>query len=204
VGIRKDAFVRDLVRVIIASMQDAQREWAQVVQEVGADPVRAADIIWAGAHRLPNIGYDRISMDSVRDLLRLSHATAPTIDQLPAYFVRYLKSKEGVTGFKVAPSDEKNVLAIFVRYRRGVVPPNAPIEEEPNENQLLLLISKTFRLRELMGALYEYLNKTQIKRDYDRVYTTGSHQRIKFASQKNPIFVYGVILKYLDSLDRGF
>lgn len=202
-GVRKNAFVRDLVRVIIATLQDAQREWSQVIPEVGADPVGAVNLIWGNRQRFPNIGHDRVSVNMINELFRLAHSTAPSIDQLPVYFLKYLNAKKGVTGFVVTPTDERNLLRIFEANKKGTNVPNV-VEEESNENITLLLIAKNFRLRDLITAVYEYLNKTQIKRDYDRVYATQSHQRVRLASERNPTCVYDVVLKYLDSLDRGF
>lgn len=176
-GIRKNEFMRDLVRVIVANMLAAQKEWAEVVKEVGAHVVDAVNLIWTNKQRFPNISYDRVPAERVKELMDKSEATASDRSLVPQYLIRYLKAGKMTYGFEVTPTDEK---------------------------ALINLLSDVTSKENMMKDLYTYLNRVQIKREYDRVYATGAHQRVRLASQKNPVFVYGVVLKYLDSLDRGF
>jgi hypothetical protein len=174
-GIKKDAFFRDMVRVVTAQQQAVQREWAEVVREVGPDVIGAVNLVWGNRQRFPHIGRDRFSMDRVKELLSFASATIERTEQLPEYILRYLKSKYA-SFFQITVTDERNIKQLLAQ--------NAGTEN-------------------IIKALYEYLNKTLIKREYDKIYVTDVHKR-RLASQKNPVFVYSVVLKYLDSLDRGF
>jgi hypothetical protein len=177
-GIRKDAFLRDMTRVVVANMLAAQKEWAEVIREVGPDVEGALRLIKGNPHRFPNISYDRIPVDRVRELVSAAKATAPSRDPevVGDYVVRYLKAKKADYGFEVTPTDEKNLKDLF---------------------------SSFVDLQQAIEKIGLYINSTQIKRDYDRVYVTSTHRR-RLASSQNLTFVYGVVLQYLDSLDRGF
>lgn len=173
-GVKKDVFVRDIARTIVASMLAMQKEWAQVIREVGPDVVGAVNLVWKNP-RFPYAGGDRFSMDRVKELVSFARATAPDSEQLINYIIRALKAKYS-SFFQTTPTDERN------------------IRKE---------LGQTIDQETMIKSLYEYLNKTIIKREFDRMYVTEGH-KTRLASCNKSVVACNVVLKYLDSLDRGF
>jgi hypothetical protein len=215
-GIKKNAFLRDMVRVCVAADKTLfdmlHNELEPVWAESGKNADRAVQIVLLNPAKYPMLNKPSFSKKNIVDVMSIAHDLAyrRAPDKFEEYYLK-LQQKRYSPEIDVS-ADLKNITELlypaFLEVLRGYEPSIFNICIAPGlEGKKIIydIYAQDLSSEEKEEELYKAISKMWIKSYFlnvdkirERINKLGPHY-VRDASQ-----IYNVIFSYLNSLDRGF